>query len=62
MSTNNVVDRSSLRSQSLDLLRFPLAVVIILVHTFYSSEITIKGIEYSFTNNSLWSTVNDIMK
>lgn len=61
MSTNSVVDRSSLRSQSLDLLRFPLAVVIILVHTFYSSEITIKGIEYSFTNNSLWSTVNDII-
>lgn len=41
-------DRQDLRSQSLDLLRFPLACVIVIIHVFTMSNLTVQGVEYSF--------------
>ncbi len=37
------MSRNDLRSQSLDLLRFPLAVVVLAIHTFNTSGLTIQG-------------------
>lgn len=42
-------ERRSLRSQSLDLLRFPLAVVVVSVHVFSNSSLMLAGRWYDFT-------------
>lgn len=39
----NAIDRNDLRSQSLDLLRFPLAVVVLIIHVFTITEIVHQG-------------------
>lgn len=39
----NIVNRNDLRSQSLDLLRFPLAVVVLIVHVFTISDVAFGG-------------------
>ena len=43
LNIRNTHDRSDLRSQSLDLLRFPLAVVVLVVHVFTISEVAFGG-------------------
>lgn len=45
------------RSKALDLLRFPLACVIVWVHTFVRSGITLQGNEYEYTFHGLMSHV-----
>ena len=42
------MSRNDLRSQSLDLLRFPLAVVVLIVHTFSSGGLTVQGTKFTF--------------
>lgn len=37
------MDAKTLRTQSLDLLRFPLAIIIVIIHTFSISDLTIRG-------------------
>lgn len=39
--------RDDLRSQSLDLLRFPLAVVVLVIHTFHTGGLILQGHEFS---------------
>lgn len=46
---------NNLRSQSLDLLRFPLAVIIVIVHVFNSENIIVQGKVYDATNFSLYN-------
>lgn len=46
------VDRTDIRSRALDLLRFPLAVVIVAVHVFMGNEISVMGTEYSWSDSS----------
>lgn len=51
-----MVDRTGLRSQALDLLRFPLAVVIVCVHVF-SDSFTLHGTVYSFDDMPVFKEV-----
>lgn len=52
-------DRSDLRSQTLDLLRFPLAVVIVIIHTFLSEEtLPIQDYSFVFSDYILLKEVN----
>lgn len=60
-SSSIVTGRNSLRSQSLDLLRFPLAVIIVMIHVFSANGITIQGIEYNFDAFPAWKMVNDFI-
>lgn len=60
-SSFSVTGRNSLQSQSLDLLRFPLAVIIVMLHIFSSNGITIQGIEYNFDAFPAWKVVNDFI-
>ncbi len=50
-------NRTDLRSQALDLLRFPLAVVILTVHVFGTGVMTVHGVEYSLENIPVMSGV-----
>ena len=52
------IARNDLRSQSLDLLRFPLAVVILIIHTFDIQELAIHGQEYSVNIYSGFVAIN----
>ncbi len=47
-----------MRSQALDLLRFPLAVVILTVHTFSSNGFMLRGVEYSFDSMPCFIELN----
>lgn len=46
-------DRTDIRSRALDLLRFPLAIVIVIVHIFMNDGITIQGNEYTWSEDSV---------
>lgn len=50
--------RNDLRSQSLDLLRFPLAVVIVIIHTFNTNGFTLQGTSISVDNMPLFKEIN----
>ena len=50
--------RNDLRSQSLDLLRFPLAVVIVIIHTFSSGGFTVQGKSISLEGMPLLLEIN----
>ena len=56
--TKNIMSRNDLRSQSLDLLRFPLAVVIVIIHTFNTGGITLQGTSISVDNMPLFKEIN----
>lgn len=49
---------NDLRSQSLDLLRFPLAVVILIIHTFNANGFTIQGVPVSLENMPILLEIN----
>lgn len=51
------MDRDKLRSETLNLLRFPLAIVIVIVHVFASIDLTVQGDNYSFVNMPLFSGI-----
>lgn len=50
--------RNDLRSQSLDLLRFPLAVVVLTIHTFSTDGFTIQGNSVSLENFPILLEIN----
>ena len=50
--------RNDLRSQTLDLLRFPLAVVVLMIHTFSSEGLELRGQELTFTDHPVFMEVN----
>ncbi len=52
------MSRNDLRSQSLDLLRFPLAVVVLAIHTFSTEGFTMHGVEYSLDNMPVLLEIN----
>lgn len=47
----------NLHSQALDLLRFPLACIIVFVHIFTNSSVTVQGITYPFADMPLTSSL-----
>ncbi len=49
---------NDLRSQSLDLLRFPLAVAVLIIHTFNSEGLTIQGVNISFDEMPFFQELN----
>lgn len=55
---NEFMSRNDLRSQSLDLLRFPLAVVIVIIHTFSTNGFTIQGNKVSLDNMPFLLEIN----
>lgn len=59
LKNNNVLmGRTDLRSQTLDLLRFPLAVVVLMIHTFTTKGLQVRGEELQFTDYPLFMEVN----
>lgn len=52
------MSRNDLRSQSLDLLRFPLAVVVLTIHTFSTEGFKIHGTTISFENMPVLLEIN----
>lgn len=50
--------KNDLRSQALDLLRFPLAVVVLTIHTFSSEGLELRGQELTFADHSLFMEIN----
>lgn len=56
----NYYNSHNLRSQSLDLMRFPLAIIIIIVHTF-SQNLILHGEVYSYENMPLLTIINNII-
>ena len=50
--------RIDLRSQSLDLLRFPLAVVVLTIHIFSTEGITFQGTTSNFEDYPFFMEVN----
>lgn len=61
MSIYTDMDRSDLRSQSLDLLRFPLAVAILVVHTFSTDGLTFHGTHISINQMPILLNINYII-
>ena len=55
------LSNENLRSQSLDLLRFPLAVVILLIHIFSTDGITFQGKTLTFESYPLFLFVNRLI-
>ena len=55
-------DRTDIRSRALDLLRFPLAIVIVIVHIFMNDGITIQGNEYTWSEDSVVGIVINLVK
>ena len=55
------LSHENLRSQSLDLLRFPLAVVILLIHVFSTDGITFQGRTLTFESYPLFLFVNRLI-
>ena len=53
-----IMDKNKLRSQSLDLLRFPLAVVILSIHVFSTNGITFQGVTSDFESFPFFLFVN----
>ena len=51
-------NRRSLRSQTLDLLRFPLAIVVLMVHIFSSNGITFQGRRFTFDEYPVFMELN----
>ena len=51
-------NNADLRTQSLDLLRFPLALVILTLHVFPAEKFRVRGIEYSFEKMPVFQEVN----
>lgn len=52
------MNRNDLRTQSLDLLRFPLVVIVLTIHVFTTQGFTFRGTEYSFETMPILLTVN----
>ncbi|WP_296004693.1 acyltransferase family protein [uncultured Alistipes sp.] len=52
------MDKNDLRSQSLDLLRFPLAVVVLVIHTFSTSGFKLQGVSISLADAPVLLEVN----
>ena len=52
------MNRTDLRSQSLDLLRFPLAVVVVIIHTFSTRNVTVQGVPFSLEDMPILLEVN----
>lgn len=52
------MDKNDLRSQSLDLLRFPLAVVVLIIHTFSTSGFRLQRVSISLTDAPILLEVN----
>lgn len=52
------MSRNNLRSQSLDLLRFPLAVVVLTIHTFNTDGFTLQGVSISLKNMPILLEIN----
>lgn len=50
--------KNDLRSQSLDLLRFPLAVVVLAIHTFSTSGLIVRGERFVFDDYQFFIEVN----
>lgn len=61
MTRLNAIDRNDLRSQSLDLLRFPLAVVVLIVHVFTVTEIVYQGKNVNAEAYPLFVMVRDFV-
>ena len=51
-------NRNDLRSQSLDLLRFPLAIVILVIHVFNTDGLIIQGHEYNTDHYPVFIAIN----
>jgi hypothetical protein len=45
-------------SQALDLLRFPLAIVVLLVHVFTADGMTVRGVEYTCDDCHFFILIN----
>lgn len=52
------MDNRNLHSQSLDLLRFPLAVIVVLIHVFAAKSVHIAGTEHVFNSTPLLAEAN----
>ena len=52
------MSRNDLRSQTLDLLRFPLAVVVLMIHTFTTEGLDLRGQKFLFTDYPVFMEVN----
>ena len=57
----DIMSRNDLRSQSLDLLRFPLAVVVVAIHTFNINGFTIQGVPISLENMPVLLEINHVI-
>ena len=55
---NMADNRSDMRSQTLDLLRFPLALVVLIIHVFASNGITIQGDTTTFESYPIFTGLN----
>ena len=55
------MNRIDLRSQSLDLLRFPLAVIVLIIHTFNTNGFTVQGVPVSLENKPILLEINNFI-
>lgn len=55
------MSRNDLRSQSLDLLRFPLAVVVLTIHTFTTNGFTLQGVPISLGDMPILLEINHVI-
>ncbi|MDE5944621.1 MAG: acyltransferase [Rikenella sp.] len=55
---NESLRQNDLRSQALDLLRFPLAVIIVLIHTFNTGGLTVQGQVYNTDQYPIFIAIN----
>ena len=60
--TSHIVDRKRMRSQTLDLLRFPLAVVVLLIHTFGVEGLGVNGRAFEPEQYPLFVVVRDAIE
>lgn len=56
-----MINNDLIRKNTLDLLRFPLAIVVLSIHIFSIQEITIHGIKYTFDNFPLFLFFNNVI-
>lgn len=55
------MNRNDLRSQSLDLLRFPLAVIVLIIHVFTTDGLVFHGVVYSFNTMPILLEINNLI-
>ena len=60
--TSHIIDRKRMRSQTLDLLRFPLAVVVLLIHTFGVEGLGVNGRAFESEQYPLFVVVRDAIE